>query len=178
MAKISYTNLKLKVDTSVKTFKYGDNEIEVLQYLPFEDKYDLIMITLQSAEEDNIYNPIKIDMYFHLYLVMMYTNINFTDKQREGLFKLYDALESNGIIDQVVNLVPETEYNQLLADMTDTMNRKLEARKSVGAIINKFITDLPKQAEAMQNILDNFDPNKYQQVIDFAKAANGGNDIN
>lgn len=177
MAKVSYTNLKLKTNTSVKTFKCGDNDIEVLQYLPFENKYDLVMITLQNAEEDNIYNPMKIDMYFHLFLIMMYTNINFTDKQKEDLPKLYDALESNNIINQVVDLIPETEYNQLLSDMTDIMNRKLEARRSVGAIISKFITDLPEQAEAMQSILNNFDSNKYQEVVNFAKAANGGRDI-
>ena len=178
MARIPFTNLKLKNNTSTQSFKYGDQEIEVLQYLPFEDKYDLVMIAIQNAEEDNIYNPMKLDMYFNLYLVILYSNISFTDKQKEDPVKLYDMLESNGIIEQVINLIPEAEYNQLLADMMDIIDKKLEARKSVGAIINKFITDMPKQAEAMKNILDNFDSNKYQEVINFAKAANGGRDIN
>ena len=80
MAKVSYANLKLKVNTDVKTFKVGDAEVEVLQYLPYQDKYDLVMLTLQNAEEKGIYNPIKLDRYFNLYLVYMYTNINFTEK--------------------------------------------------------------------------------------------------
>ena len=29
----------------------------------------------------------------------------------------------------------------------------------------------------MQTIMDNFDKDKYQEVINFAKAANGGRDI-
>ena len=90
MAKIPFTNLKLKFDASVKTFKIGDYDVEVLQYLPIADKYDLIMITLQQAEEGNIYNPLKLEMYFNLYLVFLYTNINFTERQKEDLYKLYD----------------------------------------------------------------------------------------
>lgn len=83
MAKVSYANLKLKTDTSVSTFKVGDTEIEVLNYLPIEDKYDLVNITLQNSAEDGIYNPVKIDMYFHLYMFYMYTNVNFTEKQKK-----------------------------------------------------------------------------------------------
>ena len=178
MAKISYTNLKLKIDTATQNFKYGEQEIEVLQYLPMEDKYDLIMIALQNSEEDGFYNPIKLDMYFNLYLVFMYSNISFTEKQREDLYKLYDVLESNGIIERVIDLIPESEYNQLQEYIDNIIKEKTQVRQSIGAIINKFITDLPKQAKAMQDIVDNFDPEKYQDVLNFAKAANGGRDIN
>ena len=51
MAKVNYTSLKLKTDNSVKTFQFHDTNIDVLQYLPIEDKYDLVMITLQKAKE-------------------------------------------------------------------------------------------------------------------------------
>ena len=88
MSKVSYANLKLKVDTSVDTFDFNNQTIEVLKYLPIEDKYDLIMITLQKAEEDGIYNDIKLDMYFHLNLVYMYTILSFTEKQKENEAKI------------------------------------------------------------------------------------------
>ena len=178
MAKIPFTDLKLKENVVAKTFKYQDKTIEVLQYLPFEDKYDLVMITLQNSLEDNIYNPMKLNMYFHLYLVMMYTNIEFSEEDRADLSKLYDILESNGIVEQVINLVPEAEYNQLLSDMTDIIDRRLEAKKIIGNLLDKLIHELPEQTEAMQEIMSDFSPEKYQEVINFAKAANGGRDIN
>lgn len=177
MSKISYANMKLKTKADTVIVKYEDNDIEVLQYLPFEDKYDLIMVALQKANEEDIYNPLKLDMYFHLYLVYMYTNINFTDKQREDESKLFDTLESNGIIDIVVEAIPEEEYNNLLSLMNETMERKTTYKLSVSGLIQKVIADLPTQAKAMQDILDNFDPEQYQNVINFAKAANGGRDI-
>ena len=78
---ISYANMKLKPVTSTHKFEWNGNEIEVLDYLPVEDKYDLIMVTLQKSFEDGYYNPIKVDEFFHLHLIYMYTNINFTDKK-------------------------------------------------------------------------------------------------
>ena len=85
MAKVSYASLKLKTNTEIKEIKWEDKVIEVAQYLPINDKYDLIMVTLQKAKEDILYNPVKLDMYFHLHLVYMYTNLSFTDKQKEDL---------------------------------------------------------------------------------------------
>ena len=38
MIKTSYANLKLKVNTEVKSVDYKGNVIEVLQYLPIDDK--------------------------------------------------------------------------------------------------------------------------------------------
>ena len=90
--KVSYANLKLKTKDEIKTFNFNNTEIEVKQYLPIEDKYDLVMITLQKAEENGIYNALKLDMYFHLHLVYMYTNLSFTEKQKENEMKIYDTL--------------------------------------------------------------------------------------
>ena len=43
MAKITYTSLKLKKDTSVKTINLEDGTtLEILQYLPVWEKRDLI----------------------------------------------------------------------------------------------------------------------------------------
>ena len=102
MAKVSYANLKLKVNSDITTFNFNGTEIELLNYLPMEDKYDIIMIALQKAQEDDIINPLKLDMYFHLNLVYLYTNLSFTEKQRENEEKIYDALKSNGFIDEML----------------------------------------------------------------------------
>ena len=82
MAKITYTSLQLKTNTDVKTVDFNGHSIEVLQYLPIEDKYDLITITAQNALQDGIYHPLLLDELFHLYLVFMYSNITFTAKQK------------------------------------------------------------------------------------------------
>ena len=174
---ISYANMKLKPVTATHKFEWNGNEIEVLDYLPIEDKYDLIMITLQKSLEDGYYNPIKIDEFFHLHLIYMYTNINFTEKQKEDEHKLYDSLKSNGLIDAFIEQMNEFDYSELFNMLDDTKNELINYKHSASALIQSMIMDLPKQAEAAKQIVDSFDAEKYQNVINFAKAANGGREI-
>lgn len=174
---ISYANMKLKPVTTTHKFEWNGNEIEVLDYLPIEDKYDLIMITLQKSLEDGYYNPIKIDEFFHLHLIYMYTNINFTEKQKEDEHKLYDSLKSNGLIDAFIEQMNEFDYSELFNMLDDTKRELTDYKRSTSALIQSLVVDLPKQAEAAKQIVDSFDAEKYQNVINFAKAANGGRDI-
>lgn len=176
--KVSYANMKLKVNTSVKTFDFCGQKVEVLQYLPAQDKYDLLMITLQKSLENGVYNEFKLNLYFDLNLVYMYTNISFTEKQREDEFKLYDNLKSNGFFELFFQSLNEDEYNELFAQLNAIKETNTYNRTSIGAVITKLIDDLPSNAEAAAKIVDGFDPNQFKNVVDFARYANGGRDIN
>lgn len=169
MAKVTFASLKLKTNDKVKVIKVEDKEIEVKQYLPANEKYDLIMISLQQALEDNIINDFKLEIAFNLNLVFLYTNISFTDKQKEDLLKLYDILESNGVIDAVASAIPEEEYS-FVVDMLDTIKEEsMKYNISVAGAINGIIENLPKNAQAAADIVDNFDASKYENVVDFAR---------
>ena len=48
---------------------------------------------------------------------------------------------------------------------------------SIAGIIYNLFKEMPANAEKLQDILNNFDPEKYQEVINFARAANGGREI-
>ena len=175
---MKYSDLNLKTKTETSIVKIDDNtEIEVLQYLPIEDKIDLIQIALQKSLENGIYNEIKLDMYFNLYIVYMYSNIEFTDEEKEDEFKLYNELQSNDIIAHVIAGMEDGEYDCLL-DYLKTMQESNEIyRTSVAALLQTFIQDMPKNAAAAANIVENFDENKYKRVVDFAKSANGNRPI-
>ena len=177
MAKISYANLKLKVDKSVETFDFNENKIEVLRYLPIEDKRDLVEITLQKAEENGVYNPVLLDMYFHLHLVYMYSNLSFTDKQKENEPKLYDTLVSNGFFEGFLNCFNEEEYDDLWGYIAKIREMRMKYKNTAAAVIQSIIQDLPRNAKAAAEIVENFNPEQFQSVIDFATAANGGRNI-
>ena len=176
--KVSYANMKLKTNTSTKTFEFGGQTVEVLQYLPAQDKYDLLMITLQKSLEDNLYNEFKLNLYFELHLVYMYTNISFTEKQREDEFKLYDTLKSNGFYEKFFQVINEDEYNELFEQLNAIKNASFKNKRSVAGLVSGFINDLPANAEAAAKIVESFDPEQFKAVVDFARYANGGRDIN
>jgi hypothetical protein len=177
MADLNYKDLGLKRLIMKDTFKWGDKNIEVLKYLPVEAKYDIVMITLQKAQEEGYYNPIKLDMYFHLNLVYMYTNLVFTEEERQDEGKLFDEMKSSGFLNTFLQYIDKEEYEEMLEDIDNIAELSMKYRMSAGAVFNKFVDDLPANAEAAQKIVDSFEPEKYQAVVDFAKAANGGREI-
>lgn len=176
--KVSYANMKLKTKTEVTTFDFCDQKIEVLKYLPAQDKYDLLMTALQKSLEGNIYNEFKLNLFFEMNLVYMYTNISFTEKQREDEFKLYDTLKSNGFFELFYTAIDENEYNELMEQITALKETLEKSNSTIAGVIANLVKDLPAQAEAMANILNNFEPSQFKDVIDFARYVNGNRDIN
>lgn len=176
--KVSYANMKLKTNTAVNTFEFCGQKIEVLKYLPAADKYDLLMVTLQKSLEGNIYNEFKLNLFFELNLVYMYTNISFTEKQREDEFKLYDTLRSNGFFELFYEALDDKEYEELFDQIAELKATMEKSKGSIAGVIANIIEDLPANAEAAAKIVENFDPSQFQAVVDFARYANGGRDIN
>ena len=174
--KLNETNLK--INDQINTFTKDNYQVNVRKYLPISDKIDLVQITLQKAEEDGIYNQIKLDMYFHLNIIYLYTDIEISPEEREDEMKLYDILESNDIIDMVIAFMDQDEYNELKDYLMKMESDSLTYRNTAAAVLTRIIQDLPKNAAAAKEIVDSFDPSKYQEVINFATAANGGRNIN
>lgn len=174
MAKVTYTSLKLKTNTDVKTFDFNGKTIEVLQYLPAKDKYDLINIVLQEAEEGKIYSPFKIDMLFHLYLVYLYSNITFTDKQKEDQDKLYNELDSCGLIDKIIENIPDNEYTRLWDYLQESVDLSIQYNTTAAAMLDSIIDNLPRNAQLASDIMNEINKTDISSVIDFAKSINNG----
>ena len=172
---MKYTDLGLKIDKTTSTVKVGGKDVEVLNYLPIEDKIDLIQIALQKAEQNGFYNEMKLDMYFNLYIVKMYTNLEFDDDKDD--FELYNELQCNNVILSVIGAMEENEYDDLLNYLESMKINSFKYKRSAAALIATFIQDLPKNAAAAQEIVDNFDKEKFNNVVEFAKSANGGRPI-
>jgi trans-aconitate methyltransferase len=113
-----------------------------------------------------------------LHIVYLYTNLVFTDKQKENEPKLYDALKSNGFIDAVLEVMDEAEYNELFAWIEEIRNDSLKYKTSAAALLKGVIEDLPKNAQIAADVVNNFDPEKYKAVTDFANHANGDRPFN
>ena len=65
------------------------------------------------------------------------------------------------------------EYKTLHQVLTTAVENKTKYKSTVASVINSFIEQLPINAENAEDIIKNFDPEKFQQVIAFARAANG-----
>ena len=175
---MKFSDLNLKLNEKTRSFKHDDKEIKVKQYLPIEKKITLVQIALQQSLEDGVYNEGLLAAYFHTYVVMFYTDLEFTDEEKYDVLNLYDLLWSEKIIASVMSLIPQEEIQELDEMLNMQQRNNTVYKQSAAYLIGQFINELPDQMEKVGKIVNNFDPSKYQAVVDFATAANGGRNIN
>lgn len=140
--KPTFAKLKLQKNTEVKVVKVNELEIEVKQYLPVEDKLKLISNVINySADENNFANPVKVDVFGTLEIIYAYTNLGFTEKQKEDPANLYDLLISSGVADELINAIPEMEYSSLINSINECSTAIYAYRNSVAGIIENVLAD-------------------------------------
>lgn len=161
MAKVSLTKLGLKVNQDVKNIEFNEQIIEVKQYLPINEKLELISSVINSAaDENNFSNPVKENVFLTLEILYHYTNINFTDKQKEDPVKLYDLVVSSGLVNKVTDLIPEEELDEVINGVAQSVKAIYTYRNSVLGIlesISKDYSNLDLDATEIQQKLA--DPN-------------------
>ena len=142
MAKVSFTKLGLKVNQDVKNIEFNEQIIEVKQYLPINEKLELISSVINSAaDENNFSNPIKENVFLTLEILYHYTNINFTDKQKEDPVKLYDLVVSSGLVNKVTDLIPEEELDEVINGLAQSVKAIYTYRNSVLGILESISQD-------------------------------------
>ena len=142
MAKPTFAKMGLKAKNDIKTIMIGEQEVEVKQYLPIQKKLDLISdVVNYSADANNFANPVKIDVFFNLEVMYNYTNITFTDKQKEDFIKTFDILKENGILDMVRDAIPSEEYYSLYEDMLQCISEIYKYQNSVLGLLDIIKND-------------------------------------
>lgn len=142
MAKIGFTKLGLKQNNEIQIVEFNGQNIEVKQYLPVDEKLELITNVLElSHDQNNFSNPVKVSVYTTLEIIEKYTNINFTEKQKENPTKLYDLVIGNELAAAVVQAIPEAEYNEVLRGIKDTIESVYKYQNSVLGVLDSVKTD-------------------------------------
>ena len=106
-----------------------------------------------AHDENNFPNPIKIEVIGTLEIIMAYTNISFTEKQKEDVAKLYDLLDSNGVVNTIIAAIPEEEYNFVIDGIDDTIEAVYAYQNSILGILESVSQDysnLELDATALQ----------------------------
>ena len=109
MAKISLSKLISVKKGEIKTIDIGEHKLEVLTYLPLEKKIELVNKVANDCIMETGINPIQRDIQTDLAIVEYYTNISFSEKQKEDIQKTYDLLCLNDILEIVKNAIPGQE---------------------------------------------------------------------
>lgn len=142
MAKLAFSKLGLKVNNQVVNINYNEQIIEVKQYISVNDKLKLISDVINNTvDEHSFCNPVKVKVYLLIGIVENYTNISFTEKQKEDIVKLYDLIQSNGLFDKILEAIPAEEFNDLLNSTWDSVDAIYTYRNSIMGILDNVSED-------------------------------------
>ncbi len=168
MAKLAFTKLSLSKNQEVKIVEFNGQDIEVKQYLPVNDKFEVISnIINRSADDNNFANPLKVEIFTTLEIISAYTNISFTEKQKEDPSKLFDLVVSSGLYKEIVCAIPHTEIESLQCYINSTIDAVYKYRNSIMGLLENITADysnLNLEATEIQKKLA--DPNNMQLLRD------------
>jgi hypothetical protein len=154
MAKVAFTKLGLKLNKEVKTVVWGDQEIEIKQYLPVNEKLILISDILNACADDKkFYNEGKLAISFTIGVIENYSNISFTDKQKEDICKLFDVVVSSGLYEEIKSNIPNNELiwiEETLYSMIDHIYAYQNSVMGILDIISDDYKNLEFDASAIQ----------------------------
>ena len=143
MAKVSFNKLQLKKNTNLISLPWKDQAIEIKEYLPMEEKTKVIEnIVNLSLDDNNFANPARIQINTVLEIIFAYTNINFTDKQKEDRLNIYDLLVSSGLADEIFKAMNETgEYHFINTTVREVINEVYKYKDSALGILQAVSED-------------------------------------
>lgn len=113
MAKVAFSKLAAKPATNVEVINFNNVQIEVKQYLPIQEKIELIEYVLNNMNvegtEYKFVNYIQQHILTVIAFVKYYTNLTFTEKQTEDIYKFYDSIYGSGLFEDIFERIPEEE---------------------------------------------------------------------
>lgn len=144
MAKVSFSKLGLSKNNTVKNFEYNGQNIEVKQYLPINDKATLaaqILSCVLNNDENRFANPLQIEVFTLLGVIEKYTNITFTDKQKEDPAKLYDLIVGSNLWKYVMDNINIEDYTALVHYCDEAIDSYYKYYNSVFGILDSINKD-------------------------------------
>ena len=142
MAKVAFSKLGLKKTEEIEVIEWNEQKIEVKQYLPIEDKLDMIAnIINQSADYNGYYNPARIYIFTILEMIDYYTNISLTKKQKADVFKTFDLFVNSGLSAAIFDKINPYEYNQIKSWVHELINSIYVYKNSVVGIMDTIKED-------------------------------------
>lgn len=140
MAKLAFSKLGLKLQEEVKTLEWGEQVIEIKQYLPLDKKLELIgdIVNKSWDPNANFYNPCQYEVLISFEMIKAYTNIVFTEKQKEDFSKTYDLLDSNNLITEILDTIPVDEHFFIKYGVDNTIKAIYEYDHSAYGILDNI----------------------------------------
>ena len=161
----------MKIDEFIKKYNSAKDKEKFLsgcittQYVPYHEKMtDCEMIIISTTKIDNkfrINSPMRF-MLFITTLLSRYTEIG----EDEDILTVFETLDENGLIDQIVSKIPEKEYTSYNTILNMELDDYMENNRSVTAYISNKLKELEIPIKTLMETIKNNVPQDVLEVAD------------
>ena len=100
------------------------------------------------------FDAIRIEVNFAIGICRWYAGITFTEEDMQNVATVYDALETNGYIDNIIDAIPEYEIGFLRKLVTKTLQDIANYNTSAAGIIQSMNNNATGLGTQIEDILD------------------------
>ena len=172
---IQLSDLTFENDNSNNEEKviFNNYEFFIKKHISIMEKINLIDNILQdSLTLQGTFNTVAVRAYFTLYTIIYYSNLVIDTNAVPKALDILDEMIQSGLAANILQRIPKKELDDLEDMLKKEQQKRLQYSLSFAGVVQSLINQLPMQVEGMKEIINNFDKNKFQEVIDFAKAVN------
>lgn len=155
-----------------KVVEIKNNTLNIKQYLPIEQKAEMIQYVIDNAINPGVggCSPIRAEMFFYLGVLKYYCGFAI---EGENLAELYDLCEANGVLEQVWNHIPEKERNFITTKTDETIEAVSKYSTSFVGVLQSMAADSDTLDSNLQDILQGIKSKEGIELIDQIKNAVG-----
>lgn len=143
MEKIKLDSVIQEQEVEVKEITINGQTIEVKQYLPIDEKLDLISFVLENVAK-NTYpfaNPVQMATYTTLGIINTYTNIDISEEIDSAPGEVFDKIHIAGLDEEILKAIPSVEVSALTKGTREIVEAYYAYRNSAKGIIEDITTD-------------------------------------
>ena len=151
---IDFNDFGIETKINEQTVKVcGDKELTIRSYLPTAEKIALITYVVDHAldEDTGRFSPIRVDLFFGLAIAHFYGGISFGDDVKA--LEAYDALETNGVLAEIVSAIPQVEYESIRDLVIETTNDIADYNSSFAGVMKIASQDAGNLGNQIEEIL-------------------------
>lgn len=159
MAKISYNKFEKPTYPEDKVVEFQGQQIEVRQWVPTAEKLQAIGSIIELAHDPSINyaNPTGLDVFTSIYIIKLYSNIEFTDELIDSGTILYDEINNSGLLELVKSAIPQQELQDFLNKLKKTYKAYYQYRQSALGLVEIISTDYSDIDQQLDNIQTKFE---------------------
>lgn len=156
MKEITFKDLNIAYSPSVKEIQLCGQTIEVCQYLPTEEKTKLLEFVIDGAIDytTNTFSTLRVDVYFAIALCKWYAGIAFTEEDMANISSVYDAIDSNGVVNTILGVIPQEEAD-FIRDLVEATVADIERyNNSAAGIVQAMSNNASSLDGQIKDILE------------------------